>query len=140
MFHYRTQYRDAPYPRVFRNYSINGDYDWKYSRKSYGEKYMEKYLLVDAADFDDWIMRRDASKDSPEMVILLKVKEGADQAAIKKLVQEFLDEQISLFKGYQPEKVYMMENARVQEKGRLIALIVSPDPEKSSAALGDGWK
>ena len=104
------------------------------------QKYMEKYLLADAADFDDWIMRRDASKASPEMVILLKVKEGADQAAVKKLVQEFLDEQISLFKGYQPEKVYMMENARVQEKGRMIALIVSPDPEKSSAALGDGWK
>ncbi len=42
MFHYRTQYRDEPHPRVFRDYSINGDYDWKYSRKSYGEKYQEK--------------------------------------------------------------------------------------------------
>ena len=47
MFHYRTQYRDAPYPRVFRDYSINGDYDWKYSRRSYGEKYMEKYVTAD---------------------------------------------------------------------------------------------
>lgn len=108
--------------------------------KDMTQKYMEKYLLVDAADFDDWIMRRDASKDSPEMVIVLKVKEGADQAAIKKLVQEFLDEQISLFKGYQPEKVFMMENAKVREKGRFIALLVSPDPEKSDAALGEGWK
>ena len=103
------------------------------------EKYMEKYLLVDASDLDEWVMRRDASKASPEMVILLKVKEGADQAAIKKLVQEFLDEQISLFKGYQPEKVFMMENAKVLEKGRMIALLVSPDPEKSNAALGSGW-
>ena len=104
------------------------------------EKYMEKYLLVDAADMEEWVMRRDASKATPEMVILLEVKEGADQAAIKKLVQEFLDEQISLFKGYQPEKVFMMENAKVQEKGRMIALLVSPDPEKSDAALGEGWK
>ena len=104
------------------------------------QKYMEKYLLVNADDFDDWIMRRDASKASPEMVIILKVKEGADQAAVKKLVREFLEEQISLFRGYQPEKVAMMENARVQEKDRMIALLVSPDPEKSDAALGEGWK
>ena len=47
MFHYRTQYRDAPYPRVFRDYSINGDFDWKYSRRSYGEKYLEKYVTAD---------------------------------------------------------------------------------------------
>ena len=46
MFHYRTQYRDAPYPRVFRDYSINGDYDWKYSRQSYGEKYLERYATA----------------------------------------------------------------------------------------------
>ena len=104
------------------------------------EKYMEKYLLVDAKDFDAWVMRRDASKATPEMVILLEVKEGVDQAAIKKLVQEFLDEQISLFKGYQPDQVFMMENARVLEKGRRIALIVSPAPEKSEAALGGGWQ
>ena len=104
------------------------------------EKYMEKYLLVDAADLEEWVMRRDASKASPEMVILLQVKEGMDQAAVKKLVQEFLDEQINLFQGYQPEKVFMMKNAKVVEKGRRIALFVSPDPEKSSAALGEGWK
>ena len=104
------------------------------------EKYMEKYLLVDAADFDAWVMRRDASKATPEMVILLDVKEGTDQAAIKKMVQEFLNEQISLFRGYQPDQVFMMENARVVEKGRRIALIVSPDPEKSDAALGGGWQ
>ena len=46
MFHYRTQFRDEPHPRVFRDYSINGDYDWKYSRKSYGEKYLEKYVTA----------------------------------------------------------------------------------------------
>ena len=40
------------------------------------EKYMEKYLLVDAKHFDAWVMRRDASKATPEMVILLEVKEG----------------------------------------------------------------
>ena len=44
MFHYRTQFRDAPYYRVFRNFSVNGDYDTLYSRHSYGEKYVERVV------------------------------------------------------------------------------------------------
>lgn len=46
MFHYRTQFRDEPYWRVFRNFSVNGDYDALYSRHSYGEKYVERYVTV----------------------------------------------------------------------------------------------
>ena len=44
MFHYRTQFRDEPYYRVFRNFSVNGDYDALYSRYSYGEKYVERVV------------------------------------------------------------------------------------------------
>ncbi len=44
MFHYRTQFRDEPYYRVFRNFSVNGDYDALYSRYSYGEKYVERFV------------------------------------------------------------------------------------------------
>lgn len=44
MFHYRTQFRDEPYYRVFRNFSVNGDYDTLYSRYSYGEKYVERVV------------------------------------------------------------------------------------------------
>ncbi len=60
MFHYRTQFRDEPYWRVFRNFSVNGDYDALYSRHSYGEKYVERYVtaseLADAVTVwpDSW--------------------------------------------------------------------------------------
>ena len=60
MFHYRTQFRDEPYWRVFRNFSVNGDYDALFSRHSYGEKYVERYVtaaqLADAATVrsDSW--------------------------------------------------------------------------------------
>ena len=46
MFHYRTQFRDEPYWRVFRNFSVNGDYDALYSRYSYGEKYAERTVAA----------------------------------------------------------------------------------------------
>ena len=51
MFHYRTQFRDEPYWRVFRNFSVNGDFDALYSRHSYGEKYAER--IVTASELTD---------------------------------------------------------------------------------------
>jgi len=48
MFHYRTQFRGEPYWRVFRNFSVNGDFDALYSRHSYGEKYAERYVTASA--------------------------------------------------------------------------------------------
>lgn len=60
MFHYRTQFRDEPYWRVFRNFSVTGDYDALYSRHSYGEKYAVRYAtaseLADAVTVrpDSW--------------------------------------------------------------------------------------
>ena len=50
MFHYRTQFRDEPYWRVFRNFSVNGDFDALYSRHSYGEKYVERTVTTSELD------------------------------------------------------------------------------------------
>ena len=104
------------------------------------QKYLEKSLLISADDLKDWVFRRDAEGASPEMILILEVKEGADQAAIKKAVQDYLEERILLYRDYQPDQLFKLENAKVLEKGRFIALCVSPDAEKTVSALGDGWK
>ncbi len=107
------------------------------------ERYMEKHLSISmdisAADFEEWVMKRDATRATPEMILVLKVRETADQAAIRQCIQEFNDEQLLLYRDYQPAQVFKLENARVLENGPFIALIVSPDPPASIAALGEGW-
>ena len=55
------------------------------------DNYLEKYLWVDAENLEDWVMRRDATRATPEMILVLKVKAGADQADIKQAVQEYHD-------------------------------------------------
>lgn len=105
------------------------------------DKYIEKYLLIDAeAELDDWDLRRDASRATPEMILVLKVKPEADQAFIKQAVQDFHDDQIMAYRDYQPEQMPKLESAKVLENGPFIALIVSPDATKVNAALGKGWK
>ncbi len=104
------------------------------------EKYLEKYLMIEAEELDGWIFRRDASRATPEMILVLQVKQGADQAAIKQAVQDYHDEQIMMYRDYQPEQVFKLENAKILEKGTFLVLAVAPDTAKINAALGDGWK
>lgn len=104
------------------------------------ERYLEKYLMIEADDLAAWVMRRDATRATPEMILVLEVREGADQAAIRQAVQAYHDEQILQYRDYQPEQVYKLENAAVKENGAFIVLAVSPDASKVNAALGDGWK
>ena len=104
------------------------------------ERYVEKYLILSAEDLDEWVFKRDATRATPEMILLLKVREGADQALIKQSAQELLDEQLLQYRDYQPGEMFKLENARVMENGPFLALIVSPDAMASYAALGEGWK
>ena len=102
--------------------------------------YLEKHLLLDSADLADWVMRRDAGAASPEMIIVLQVKEGADRKAVRQAVADYREEKILEYRDYQPDQVFKLENSKVLENGSMIALIVSPDAAKTTAALGSGWK
>lgn len=104
------------------------------------QDYMEKYLWIEAADLEDWVMRRDVSRATPEMILIVKVKDGADKAAVKQLIQDYHDEQTLQYRDYQPGEMFKLEGAKVLENGTCLALIVSPDAAKAVSALGKGWK
>lgn len=104
------------------------------------ENYLEKYLLIEADDLSSWVMRRDTTRATPEMILVLEVKEGANQAEIKQAVQEYHEEQIFQYRDYQPGQMFKLEGAKVMENGAFIVLAVSPDAAKVNAALGTGWK
>ena len=47
MVHYGTQTAEEPHYRIFRDYSIQGQYDAFGARKSYGEKHLTKYVTAE---------------------------------------------------------------------------------------------
>lgn len=103
------------------------------------EKYLEKALLIQASSLSDWAFRRDAEGATPEMILLLRVKPEADKAAVIQAVKDYLEERTLLYRDYQPDQLFKLENASIMEKDGLIALAVSPDAEKAASALGEGW-
>lgn len=46
MVHYGTQQAKDPHYRMFRDYSIGGDYSFYGARESYGEKHLTKYVTA----------------------------------------------------------------------------------------------
>ena len=103
-------------------------------------KYLAKHLLVEADDLDDWCLRMDNTRATPEMICILKVKQSVDRVAVKKALEAYRTEQLGVYRDYQPDQVFKLENARVLENGAYLALLVSPDADKTAAALGAGWK
>ena len=101
--------------------------------------YLEKQLLIDAGDLEDWVMRRDISGVSPEMILVLKVKSGADRAAVLQAVKEYREERILQYRDYQPDQVFKLENSKVMLSGDMIVLIVTSDPAAAQSVLGSSW-
>ena len=62
------------------------------------EKYLEKHFLIRADDLEDWALYRDATRATPEMVLIAKVKSDADQAAVKKALNAYNSEQLTLYR------------------------------------------
>ena len=103
-------------------------------------KYLEKHLMVEADSLEDFCLRMDNTRATPEMICVLKVKAGANQAEAKKALEDYRKEQIAVYRDYQPDQVVKLENARVLENGAYLVLSVSHDADKTIAALGSGWK
>ena len=103
-------------------------------------KYLAKHLLVDADSLEDWCLRMDNTRATPEMICILKVKQTADRAAAQKALEDYRSEQLTVYRDYQPDQAVKLEKARVMENDAYLALIVSPDADKTAAALGAGWK
>ncbi len=103
-------------------------------------KYLEKHLMVEADSLEDFCLRMDNTRATPEMICVMKVKAGANQAEVKKALEDYRKEQITVYRDYQPDQVVKLENARVLENGAYLVLSVSPDADKTAAALGAGWK
>lgn len=103
-------------------------------------KYLAKHLMVDADTLEDWCLRMDNTRATSEMICILKVKPETDQKAVKESLEDFRSEQAAIYRDYAPADAVKLEKARVLENGAYLALIVSPDADKTAAALGAGWK
>ena len=101
--------------------------------------YIAKHLFVEEALLKDACMLRDATMATPEFILIAEAANEKDAALLKQAAQEYLDEMLPQYRDYQPEEMPKLESAKVLTKGNRVALIVSPDAAKTTAALESAW-
>ena len=99
------------------------------------EKYIAKYLMIDMSVLNDYVMLADATRATPEMILLLQAKEEKDIPALQQAMNDFLQEQLTIYRDYQPLEMPKLESAKVTVLGTVLALIVSPDANITDAEL-----
>ena len=60
-----------------------------------------------------------------ENIIIIKVKDGTDTAAVKTKLDKFVTEQTSIFASYAPAQSKIVEGSIVAVKGNLVYLLMS---------------
>ena len=99
------------------------------------DKVFEKYLMIETADLEDHLMLTDATRETAEMIVLVKVRKPEEAEAIRRKLDDYLAEQKALYRDYQPDEMVKLDQAVAEVSNCWISLLVSGDPAASRKTL-----
>ncbi len=102
---------------------------------SASDKVFEKYLMIETDDLEDHLMLTDATRETAEMIILVKVRKSEEAEAVRQKLDDYLAEQKALYRDYQPGEMVKLDQAVVEVHNSWISLLVSGDPPASRKTL-----
>ena len=99
------------------------------------DKVFEKYLMIETAGLEDHLMLTDATRETAEMIVLVKVGRAEEAEAVRQKLDDYLAEQKALYRDYQPGEMSKLDQAAAEVRGCWISLLVSKDTAASRKAL-----
>lgn len=104
------------------------------------EKRMLQYLGLDTALYSQAVMWVDASKTTPEMVIVITAVDKASAEKVASSLEAFRVDIMNQYRGYKAGEAPKLENASVQTNGLQVVLAVAPDANAAKTTLQQNWK
>lgn len=99
-----------------------------------------RYLDLDEADFADAAMSMDASRTTPEFILVLTAKDEQGRDAQHDAMMAYLHNTLEEYRDYRPEEVPKLEVAVVKWKGMQNVMVVSADePTAVEQAIDAAW-
>ncbi|NLX83806.1 MAG: DUF4358 domain-containing protein [Clostridiales bacterium] len=92
-------------------------------------------LEVEGSMFDQAVAGLDASRYTPEAIIVINAKNKSDFDVILKSLNAYRDRLLDEYRDYRPSEMHKIVNAKVHAKGLQVVLIVSKDAAQAVAAL-----
>ena len=102
---------------------------------SASDKVFEKYLMIETSDLEDHLLLTDATRETAELIVLVKVRRMEEAEAVRQKLDDYLAEQKALYRDYQPGEMTKLDQAVVEVSNRWISLLVSKDPNASRKLL-----
>ena len=103
------------------------------------DKVFEKYLMLETDDLADHLMLTDATRETAEMIVLVKVHKQEEAEAVRRNLDDYLAEQKALYRDYQPDEMVKLDQAVVEIRDCWVTLLVSRDPAASRKLLLEIW-
>ncbi len=98
------------------------------------------YLGFDAAQLADGAMGLDASRATPECVVVLTAANAKALEALKSALADYREHTLAEYRDYRPEEMPKLEHAVLTTSGLQTVLVVCGDPGAAEAALKAIWK
>ena len=102
--------------------------------KQKSKKFEEEFSLS-AEDYEDIIYYASSSVMEVRELLIVKLKDTADEDALSEAVKKRTEEKIKLFEGYAPNEASLLKNHILIEKNGLVLFAVCEDTAKASAAF-----
>ena len=100
------------------------------SMEESSDREMLEFMNIDPAALSEYIYFQGTEALSVEELMIIKVKDTAELAALKDAVEQRIEDQISTFESYGPVQVAMLENAIISTKGHYLFYSVGKYSEK----------
>lgn len=103
------------------------------------ENQILEYLDINRGLMGDMAMSMDASRMTPEVIAVLVGADEESAKVIREAMAAYRDVTLEQYKDYRPDEVPKLENAVIETKDNMVALIVSQDAEQAKKSLDAAW-
>ena len=90
---------------------------------------LKRLYGLNPSDYEGVLLRTATSGMSAEEILLVKLSDDSQYAAVEAAIRARLEERDNVFKGYAPEQASLVENAKIIRKGKLVFLAVSENAD-----------
>lgn len=99
-----------------------------------------KALDLSEEDYTDIYMSMDASRATPECVIVVTAKDEGTQDTITKKLTAYRDDTLREYQDYRPDEAPKLQNALVLQHGLQCVLAVCGDQKAAMKSCQDTWE
>ena len=89
---------------------------------------IRRIYQLDPDEYEGMTLYYPTSSMSVEEILLVKLRDTAQQDAVRQAMENRVASQISVFEGYGPEQVAMLQRSVIEVRGNYLLMVVADQP------------